>query len=46
LKLGAMARELELAAVAIVEHGDDRPVEALVSECARVAAALAELRHA
>jgi HPt (histidine-containing phosphotransfer) domain-containing protein len=46
LGLGAMARDLELAGLAgVLEKGAD-PLATLMSEYSRVAAALAELRHA
>lgn len=46
LTLGAMARELELGGMAKVIESGGRPLDALVEEYARVAAALAALRHA
>jgi HPt (histidine-containing phosphotransfer) domain-containing protein len=46
LALGAMARELELAGVAKVIGDGGQPLDALVQEYARVAAALTELRDA
>ena len=46
LTLGAMARELELGGLAKVVERDGKPLDALVEEYARVAAALTELRHA
>ena len=46
LTLGAMARELELTGVAKVIESGAQPLDALAQEYSRVAAALAELRHA
>ena len=46
LTLGAMARELELGGVAKVIESGGQPLDALVQEYSRVAAALTELRHA
>ena len=44
--LGAMARELELTGIDPVSNANAQPLDALAQEYARVAAALAELRHA
>jgi HPt (histidine-containing phosphotransfer) domain-containing protein len=46
LTLGTMARELELGGVAKVIESGGQPLDALAQEYSRVAAALAELRHA
>jgi HPt (histidine-containing phosphotransfer) domain-containing protein len=46
LTLGAMARELELGGMAKVIERGGQPLDALVGEYARVAAALSALRHA
>jgi HPt (histidine-containing phosphotransfer) domain-containing protein len=46
LTLGAMARELELGGVAKVIERGGQPLDALVQEYSRVAAALTVLRHA
>src|SRR4030095_16966588 len=46
LALGALARELELSGVDAVLADNEKPLEALRREYARVAAALTELRHA
>jgi len=46
LTLGALARELELGGLAKVIERGGQPLDALVEEYARVAAALTELRHA
>ena len=46
LGLGAMARDLELAGLARVLDKGAEPLAALMGEYWRVAAALAELRHA
>ena len=46
LALGAMARELEITGVANVIASGGRPLDALVQEYSRVAAALTALRHA
>jgi HPt (histidine-containing phosphotransfer) domain-containing protein len=46
LTLGATARELELAGVSKVIEGGGEPLDALVQEYSRVAAALTELRRA
>jgi HPt (histidine-containing phosphotransfer) domain-containing protein len=46
LTLGAMARELELTGVASAIASGGTPLAALADEYGRVAAALAELRHA
>jgi HPt (histidine-containing phosphotransfer) domain-containing protein len=46
LTLGAMARELELGGMEKALERGGQPLEALVEEYARVAAALTELRHA
>jgi HPt (histidine-containing phosphotransfer) domain-containing protein len=45
LTLGAMARELELGGVAKVTEGGGQPLDALVQEYSRVAAALTDLQH-
>jgi len=44
--LGRMAKELELGGLAPVAASNGQPIEALVHEYARVAAALKELRDA
>ncbi len=46
LALGAMARDLELAAPERVAAGDARPLDALAQAYAGVAAALTELQRA
>jgi HPt (histidine-containing phosphotransfer) domain-containing protein len=46
LTLGAMAKELELTNVSKVSESGAQPLAALADEYSRVAAALAELRHA
>ena len=46
LTLGSMARELELGGIAKVTEAGGQPLDALVREYSRVAAALTELRHA
>jgi HPt (histidine-containing phosphotransfer) domain-containing protein len=46
LTLGAMARELELGGMAKAMERGGHPLDALVEEYARVAAALTALRHA
>jgi HPt (histidine-containing phosphotransfer) domain-containing protein len=46
LRLGAMARELELGGLAPVHAAVSKPLDALADEYARVAAALSELRNA
>jgi len=46
LTLAAMARELELTGVATAIANGGRPVDALIQEYSRVAAALTALRHA
>ena len=46
LTLGAMARDLELTGAAKVSENGGQPLDALTKEFSRVAAALAELRHA
>ena len=46
LTLGAMAKELELTNVSKVIESGAQPLTALADEYSRVAAALAELRHA
>jgi HPt (histidine-containing phosphotransfer) domain-containing protein len=46
LRLGAMARELELGGLAHALEGGAQPLDALAAEYSRVAAALTELRHA
>lgn len=45
-RLAAMARELEQDALAAVARGDRVSLDALAAEYARVAAAIAGLRHA
>jgi len=45
LTLGAMARELEQGGVAKVIEGGGQPLDALVQEYSRVAAALTDMRH-
>jgi HPt (histidine-containing phosphotransfer) domain-containing protein len=45
LTLGAMARELELGGVGKVVERGGQPLDALVEEYGRVAAALTALRH-
>ena len=45
LTLGAMARELELGGMAKVIERGGQPLDALIEEYARVAAALTALRH-
>jgi HPt (histidine-containing phosphotransfer) domain-containing protein len=45
LSLGALARDLELSGVAQVSGRGAQPLAAVEAEYARVAAALAELRH-
>jgi len=46
LALGSMARELELSGLSKVEEGGGKALDELTLEYSRVAAALAELRHA
>ena len=46
LKLGAMARELELGGLDPVRQANALPLDALAQEYARVAAELTELRNA
>jgi HPt (histidine-containing phosphotransfer) domain-containing protein len=46
LALGAMAKELELTGLAQVLEKNAEPLAALMAEYSRVAAALAEVRHA
>ena len=46
LRLGAMARELELGGLSRAIEGGAQPLDALADEYSRVAAALTELRHA
>ena len=46
LRLGAMARELELGGLPKANENRGQPLDALVEEYSRVAAALTELRHA
>ena len=46
LRLGAMARELELGGLPKANENRGQPLDALAEEYSRVAAALTELRHA
>lgn len=46
LALGTMARELEITGVTNVIASGGRPLDALIQEYSRVAAALTALRHA
>ena len=46
LTLAGMARELELGGLSRAIEGGAKPLDALAAEYSRVAAALAELRHA